>query len=289
MNEVAEQMHAASGEVPGVTMSVASTTQAASPQQKTSSSFWSAVGHLIDHSHSSAASNAPITSTTNTTTSTTPASASSVIFSPPPSRPPSPSSPPLYLSCASIGDSGFILFRHGRIIHRSDLQRTGRIVKQLAVIPPHLQGPVHRFCDDRPTDSTLSCHRTQPGDLLLAASDGLLDNLSAAGAGNGGRQIGFVPWARFFLTGGALDDENDREAIESQNRRLEGLLKECEIDYEGRDKNQDSDSAAAAGGGGDGFVRLFCDRLVSEATEFMNTMDGKPDDITVLVAQVCKI
>ena len=262
----------------------------ASLPRKSVSAFWSAVGavgQLIDPTHS--------TAQTAATTSTThaPASPAPAAFSPPPSRPPSPSSPPLYLSCASIGDSGFVLLRHGRVLHRSDLQRTGRIVKQLAVIPPHLQGPVHRFCDDRPADSALSCHRVQSGDLLIVASDGLLDNLSAAGAGSGGRQVGFVPWARFFLTGGTLDDDSDREAIEAQNRRLEGLVKECEIDWEGRDKGKE----AAGGGGGcavegaaaEGFVRLVVDRLVREAGQFMMTMDGKPDDVTVLVAQVCHL
>jgi len=281
----------------------ASTTAPQTPSlpQKTASAFWSAVGHLIDHSHSPTAPSTSTTATSVTTTTTglaAPASPARVglAFSPPPSRPPSPNSAPLYLSCASIGDSGFILLRHGRVIHRSDLQRTGRIVKQLAVIPPHLQGPIHRFCDDRPDDSTLSCHRTQAGDLLIVASDGLLDNLSAAGGGSGGRHVGFVPWARFFLTGGSLDDDSDREAIEAQNRRLEGLVKECEIDWNGRaDKdNKDTPAKSDSGGhgegaGADGFVRLLCDRLVKESGQFMLTMDGKPDDVTVLVAQVCHL
>ena len=295
MSEAAGQVREGDAQVADVVMSIASTstaaTRAASLPQKTASAFWSAVGHLIDHSPA-----APSTSTTTTTTTATSlaapgSSATSYGSSPPPSRPPSPSSPPLYLSCASIGDSGFVLLRHGRVIHRSDLQRSGRIVKQLAVIPPHLQGPVHRFCDDRPTDSTLSCHRIQAGDLLLVASDGLLDNLSAAGGAGGGRHVGFVPWARFFLTGGGLEDDNDREAIEAQNRRLEGLVKECEIDWEGRDKDAADklEASVGAGASADGYVRLLCDRLVKEATQFMTTLDGKPDDVTVLVAQVCKL
>ena len=277
-----------------VTVNAAST-QSASLPQKTTSAFWSAVGHFIDHSHPTAGTYTSTTTVTTTTGLAASASTASAVLSPPPSRPPSPSSPPLYLSCASVGDSGFVLLRHGRVMYRSDLQRSGRIVKQLAVIPPHLQGPIHRFCDDRPTDSTLSCHRIQAGDLLIVASDGLLDNLSAASSGSGGRHIGFVPWARFFLTGGTLDDENDREAIEAQNRRLEGLVKECDIDWQGRDRDReaagktDGDCDAQSGSGGEGFVRLLCDRLVQEACQFMTTLDGKPDDVTVLVAQVCQL
>ena len=287
MDDVAEATSAESGST------TSASTSSPSLPQKTASAFWSAAGHLMDHSHSTspASTATSTTSVTSTTASlSAPASPALAAFSPPPSRPPSPSSPPLYLSCASIGDSGFVLLRHGRVLHRSDLQRTGRIVKQLAVIPPHLQGPIHRFCDDRPSDSTLSCHRIQAGDLLIVASDGLLDNLSAAGAGSGGRHVGFIPWARFFLTGGALDDESDREAIDAQNRRLEGIVKECDIDWEGNDKGTANKSGGQAGEkGADGYVRLVCDRLVMEATQFMSTLDGKPDDVTVLVAQVCHL
>ena len=257
-------------------------TPSASLSYKTASAFWNAVGHVI----TPGSNTSPPSSSAST-----PTLPASPMTSPPPSRPPSPSSPPLFLSCASLGDSGFLLLRHQRVIHRSDIQRTGRIVKQLAIIPPHLSGPQHRYCDDSPADAALSSHRIQEGDLIIVGSDGLLDNLRSSwgGLGLGGASGGFfVPWGRFLLGGVGGEDENDKEVLEKQNRKVESLVKECCIDWEARETEGGGVGARGAGGK-EGFVRLLCDRLVAEASEFMTTVEGKPDDLTVLVLQVGKI
>ena len=261
-------------------------TPSSSLSSKTASAFWSAVGVVMT----------PPTSTSQpSSAASTPSLPASPMTSPPPSRPPSPSSPPLFLSCASLGDSGFLLLRHQRVIHRSDIQRTGRIVKQLAIIPPHLSGPQHRYCDDSPADAALSSHRIQEGDVIIVGSDGLLDNLCSSwpAMGLGGASAGFfVPWGRFLLGGVGGEDDNDKELLEKQNRRVESVVKECAIDWEAREPEAAGDgsggSGRAAGGQQDGFVRLLCDRLVAEASEFMGTAEGKPDDLTVLVLQVGK-
>ena len=276
--------------------STSASSSPASQSYKTASAFWSAVEHVI-HSSPLSSSRTPAGAASLSAPSP-PSPLSASVTSPPPSRPPSPSSPPLFLSCASLGDSGFLLLRHQRVIHRSDIQRSGRIVKQLAVIPPHLRAPIHRYCDDPPSDATLSSHRLEDGDLIIVGSDGLLDNLCSswtAGSGSGF----FVPWGRFLLGGMAdRDDEGgDREVIDKQNRKVEGIVKESCIDWEGR---QDAQAAAAAGTGKETLaasssssreelVRLICDRLVQEATDFMHSMEGKPDDLTVLVLMVGKI
>ena len=266
------------------TLSTASTDSSAGPSPsltyKTASAFWNAVGQVM----------AP--SSTSTSGVPSPSLPASPMTSPPPSRPPSPSSPPLFLSCASLGDSGFLLLRHHRVIHRSDIQRVGRIVKQLAIIPPHLSGPLHRYCNDAPTDAALSSHRVEEGDVIIVGSDGLLDNLcSSWGPGLGAAAGGFfVPWGRFLLGGGAGgEDEGDKEVLEKQNRKVEALVKECWIDWEAREMEGGGEGGVRGGGGKESFVRLLCDRLVSEASEFMTTVEGKPDDLTVLVLQVGKI
>ena len=260
---------------PSTSMESTDSTQGGSPPSlsyKTASAFWNAVGQVM----------APTSqlSTSHNSTSSLPASP---MTSPPPSRPPSPTTPPLFLSCASLGDSGFLLLRHHRVIHRSDIQRTGRIVKQLAIIPPHLSGPQHRYCDDAPTDAALSSHRIEEGDIIIVGSDGLLDNLCSSWGGTAGF---FVPWGRFLLGGGGGgEDEGDKEVLEKQNRKVEAMVKECWIDWEAREM----EGGVKGQGGKEGFVRVLCDRLVHEATEFMTTVEGKPDDLTVLVAQVGKM
>ena len=258
---------------------------ASSLSYKTASAFWSAVGQVMSPSTNA--------SSLSSTSSASPSQPSTPLISPPPSRPPSPSSPPLFLSCASLGDSGFLLLRHHRVIHRSDIQRNGRIVKQLAIIPPHLAGPQHRYCDDSPSDASLSSHRLEEGDLIIVGSDGLLDNLCSSWSGSSSLSGGFfMPWGRFLLGGGGGgEEEGEKEVLDKQNKRVENLVKEVWIDWEAREAEV---AVAAAGGGAwrggkDGFVRLLCDRLVSEASEFMTTVEGKPDDLTVLVAQVGKI
>jgi serine/threonine protein phosphatase PrpC len=90
----------------------------------------------------------------------------------------------VWLSAANLGDSGYLILRRTdasaggaegsgpyRIVTASDLQRAGRSVKQLAVIPPEYMH--QQYCDDSPAEAMLDAHRLQENDLLVLASDGL--------------------------------------------------------------------------------------------------------------------
>lgn len=95
-------------------------------------------------------------------------------------RPLVPSEDTVYLSAANLGDSGYMILRRDslgayRVVQMSDLQRTGRTVKQLAIIPPRFQND--SFCDDRPEEAELDAHLVKENDILILGSDGLWSDI----------------------------------------------------------------------------------------------------------------
>jgi serine/threonine protein phosphatase PrpC len=197
----------------------------------------------------------------------------------------------LYLHCANLGDSGYFLLRNSRVVSRSAFQRDGRIVKQLAVIPPRYVG--HSYCDDPPEDSSLTHCEVQDGDILIVASDGLWDNL-----------IPPPPLFFHYIFGLMSHDGSLINWNEQLKEKVESIVAECqwEADRDQKDYHLGSseifDENPFVGTNDNAIdkkskrnsslVRKLCDRLVQEATSFMNTMHGKPDDLTVLVAQICR-
>ena len=82
----------------------------------------------------------------------------------------------VYLSAANLGDSGYMILRRDeagvyRIIQMSDLQRTGRTVKQLAIIPERFAND--SYCNDLPEEAELDAHVVREDDLIILATDGL--------------------------------------------------------------------------------------------------------------------
>jgi len=72
------------------------------------------------------------------------------------------------LQAANLGDSGFLLLRGGQCLFRSQPQQTGwNAPRQLGM----------GRSGDRPTSADLVALPVLPGDLVVAATDGLWDNL----------------------------------------------------------------------------------------------------------------
>ncbi|KAH8384043.1 hypothetical protein KR009_011826 [Drosophila setifemur] len=79
------------------------------------------------------------------------------------------------LYTANLGDSGFLVIRNGRVLHRSEEQTHGfNTPYQLTVAPEHTKDSVY---SDRPEMAVVSRLPLQPGDLVVLATDGLFDNL----------------------------------------------------------------------------------------------------------------
>jgi protein phosphatase PTC7 len=77
---------------------------------------------------------------------------------------------------ANLGDSGYLVIRHGEVIHESEEQQHYfNTPFQLAVAPTKLEGLVH---SDSPESAESSSFGVQEGDLILLGTDGLFDNMN---------------------------------------------------------------------------------------------------------------
>ena len=85
----------------------------------------------------------------------------------------------------SLGDSGYIILRCGRVHFASPPQTHAfNTPYQLSIIPKVLLEQALRFggaipFSDRPQDAAIDVHSLQHGDVLIFATDGVWDNLSA--------------------------------------------------------------------------------------------------------------
>lgn len=76
---------------------------------------------------------------------------------------------------ANIGDSGFLVVREGKIVHRSEEQQHYfNTPFQLSLAPPGQSGLV---LNDSPESADTSQFSVRDGDLILVGSDGLFDNM----------------------------------------------------------------------------------------------------------------
>lgn len=79
------------------------------------------------------------------------------------------------LHAANLGDSGFMVVRKGKIIHRStEQQHFFNSPFQLSIPPVDRRGEVH---SDMPEDAAVTSFQIELGDIILTATDGLFDNM----------------------------------------------------------------------------------------------------------------
>ncbi|KAL7061463.1 hypothetical protein AAHC03_0534 [Spirometra sp. Aus1] len=80
----------------------------------------------------------------------------------------------LYTVC--LGDSGYLIIRHGSIVQRSAHQKHAfNTPFQLACLPPNEHGHFHR---DGPEQAIQNSVKLEPGDIVVVGTDGLFDNLT---------------------------------------------------------------------------------------------------------------
>ena len=86
---------------------------------------------------------------------------------------------------ANLGDSGFVQLRPGKVHYASEPQTHAfNTPFQLSLVPPEIQAQSQAFggdmLQDLPDQAEISRHTVKHGDVLVFASDGVWDNLSAA-------------------------------------------------------------------------------------------------------------
>lgn len=89
------------------------------------------------------------------------------------------------METANLGDSGFLIFSPGKVAHRSAVQTHAfNTPYQMSKIPAKMQAQHAIFggstqLSDTPRDADVESHQLKHGDLVVFATDGVWDNLSA--------------------------------------------------------------------------------------------------------------
>lgn len=76
---------------------------------------------------------------------------------------------------ANIGDSGFLVVRYGKVVHRSHEQQHYFNAPFQLSLP--LNDESSRFLSDSPDTAETTSFEVQEGDLIIVATDGLFDNM----------------------------------------------------------------------------------------------------------------
>lgn len=84
------------------------------------------------------------------------------------------------MQVANLGDSGYLIFRQGRLYRQSEPQtHLFNTPYQMAIIPDDLKVDAESRIDDKPEDADLTEHSLEHGDVVVFATDGLTDNMFA--------------------------------------------------------------------------------------------------------------
>jgi len=86
------------------------------------------------------------------------------------------------INIANLGDSGYFVFRQGRVYRRSHAQtHQFNTPFQLSIVPQHIlsRRPDKRPISDDPYHADVTRHQLQHGDVVVLATDGLTDNVFA--------------------------------------------------------------------------------------------------------------
>jgi len=82
------------------------------------------------------------------------------------------------LYSANLGDSGYLLYRNGKILHKSQEQtHYFNAPFQLTLLPEEFDSDVDGFIRDSPEKSDMQQIELEPGDVILLATDGVFDNI----------------------------------------------------------------------------------------------------------------
>ncbi|KAH7731628.1 5-azacytidine resistance protein azr1 [Aphelenchoides avenae] len=82
------------------------------------------------------------------------------------------------LYSANLGDSGFLVYRNGKVIYRSQEQvHYFNAPFQMALLPEEFKEMRMNFISDTPEKSEMEQIALESGDLVLVATDGLWDNV----------------------------------------------------------------------------------------------------------------
>jgi protein phosphatase PTC7 len=147
---------------------------------------------------------------------------------------------------ANIGDSGFMVIRKGEIVHKSDEQQHYFNTPFQLSLPP--PGNANRVLSDSPDAADRNSFPVEDGDVILVATDGVFDN---------------VPKNLLLETLKGVQGEKDAVKLQMTANSIALMARSLSFDSE--------------------FMSPFA---INARKNNINTIGGKPDDITVVLATV---
>lgn len=147
---------------------------------------------------------------------------------------------------ANIGDSGFMIVRKGEIVHRSEEQQHYFNTPFQLSLPP--PGNANRVLSDAPESADTHSFPVKDGDVILVATDGVFDN---------------VPNDLLLETLKGIEGEKDEVKLQMTANTIALMARSLSFDSS--------------------FMSPFA---INARKSNINTIGGKPDDITVVIATV---
>ncbi|XP_014367429.1 protein phosphatase PTC7 homolog [Papilio machaon] len=159
------------------------------------------------------------------------------------------------MRAANIGDSGYMVVRAGRIVHRShEQQHYFNTPYQLSLPPP---GHDRNVLSDRPESADTSEFRVECGDVILVATDGVFDNVPEPVL------LAEMKRAQTVAGSGAAGEESEAQRLQAVANSIAWMARN--LSFDGCYMSPFAKSARQNG---------------------IDAIGGKPDDITVLLAIV---
>lgn len=157
------------------------------------------------------------------------------------------------LYAANLGDSGFAVYRNGKVIHRStEQQHYFNTPYQLSLPPQPASGSNSSMLQDSPEVADASSVSLEEGDIIVLATDGLWDNLDDE-----------MIWEEIDAN---LEDTNDEESLRLTARALARRARALAFDRS--------------------YMSPFAKN--ARAAGIQRVQGGKPDDITILLSAVAQ-
>lgn len=173
------------------------------------------------------------------------------------------------VAIANLGDSGFMVFRNGKLAGGSKAQTHAfNTPYQLAIIPDHLKRSDERqglrHIEDTPAMADLINFKAEAGDIIVLATDGLTDNMSA-------QDTLKIVTETMLEHGSWVQDAKEGIRSSGEHKGAQDLARRIVLRAKSLSTNKQHVSPFA--------------KEVQQVMK-MHYVGGKPDDITVLVLLV---
>lgn len=177
------------------------------------------------------------------------------------------------LYTANLGDSGFLVIRNGKVVHKSNPQVHGfNAPWQLSIVP---QAQKASSYGDLPQKAAFTEFQCEEGDILLLASDGLFDNVPDSHITQLLEKLGVNP-EQLLDSGKESVDSGTDSGDDDKVYKLQYVLENAASNMVAYTRSRAYD-------------KKYISPFALEARKYgYDATGGKVDDITILIGVVAK-